>query len=334
MFIETDVEYAALLARCGSPDKNIALASQIEFAQNVANVLRGGVLVGDIVRKLYTQYRLGAGEHYLEFPLDILAPGEEDEYIAYTQPGTGRIADRHIEGDYVRVPTYKLANAIDWDLKFAENANYMVMNRLMEIFQGGFVKKINDDGFMTIISAAADRNILVYDADANPGQFTKRVVSLSQVAMRRNGGGNSASLKRSKLTDIMGSPEMLEDVRNWGIDQLDDVSRHNVYIARDGDTVLTQVFGVNLHDLDEFGEGQVYQSFFTDQLSASLQASDLELAIGLDLSNNQDFVMPIKKDVQVYNDELQHRAQRQGIYGFAELGFAVLDSRRVIAISF
>lgn len=334
MFIETDVEYAALLARCGSKDKNVALASQVEFAQMVANVLRGGVLVGDIVRMLYTQYRLGAGEHYLEFPLDILAPGEEDEYIAYTQPGTGRIADRHIEGDFVRVPTYKLASAIDWDLKFVENANYLVMNRIMEIFQAGFVKKINDDGFMTLISAAADRNILVYDADANAGQFTKRAVSLTKVAMKRNGGGNSASMKRSKLTDIMGSPEMGEDVRNWGIDQLDDQSRHNVYVATDGDRVLTQVFGVNLHELDEFGEGQIYQSFFTDQLGASLQASDVELAIGLDLSNNQDFVMPIKQDVQVYNDETQHRAQRQGIYGWAEVGFAVLDSRRVIAISF
>ncbi len=266
MFIETDAEYAALLARCGSKDKNVALASQVEFAQMVANVLRGGVLVGDIVRTLYTQYRLGAGEHYLEFPLDILAPGEEDEYIAYTQPGTGRIADRHIEGDYVRVPTYKLANAIDWDLKFAENANYLVMNRIMEIFQAGFVKKINDDGFMTLISAAADRNILVYDADANAGQFTKRAVSLTKVAMRRNAGGNSASLKRSKLTDIMGSPEMGEDVRNWGIDQLDDQSRHNVYVATDGDKVLTQVFGVNLHELDEFGEGQSFFFQSNDQI--------------------------------------------------------------------
>ena len=333
-FIVKEEAYEALLMRCGSNDRNVALAAQTEFAQALAGTLRQGVLVGDVVRNLYTQIPLGPGQHYLEYPLDILAPGEEDEYIAYTQPGTGRIPERHIEGDYVRVPTYKLANAIDWDLKFVQNVNYPVMNRIVEIFQAGFVKKINDDGWSVLISAAADRNILVYDADASAGQFTKRVVSLAKVAMRRNGGGNTGSVKRAKLTDIFGSPEMGEDVRNWGIDQLDDVSRHAIYVANDGDTVLTQVFGVNIHELDEFGEGQVYQAFYTDQLGASLEASDLELAIGLDMSNKDSFVMPVKQDVQVYNDDTMHRAQRQGIYGWAEVGFAVLDSRRVIAISF
>lgn len=333
-FITTEPKYEALLKRCGSEDRNVALAAQTEYAQAIAGTLRGGVLVGDVVRQLYTQITLGAGQHYLEYPLDILAPGEEDEYIAYTQPGTGRIPERHIEGDYVRVPTYKLANSIDWDLKFVQNVNYPVMNRIMEIFQAGFVKKINDDGWSVLISAAADRNVLVYDADATAGQFTKRVISLATTAMRRNGGGNTASLKRSKLTDVFGSPEMVEDIRNWGVDQLDDTSRREAYVAGDGADILTRVFGVNIHELDEFGEGQVYQAFYTDQLGASLQASDLELAIGLDMLNKDSFVMPVKQDVQVYNDDSMHRAQRQGIYGWCECGFAVLDSRRVIALSF
>lgn len=333
-FITTEPVYEALLKRCGDSDRNVALAAQTEFAQAIAGTLRQGILVGDVVRALYTQIGLGAGQHYLEYPLDILAPGEEDEYIAYTQPGTGRIPERHIEGDYVRVPTYKLANAIDWDLKFVQNVNYPVMNRVMEIFQAGFVKKINDDGWSVLISAAADRNLMVYDADASAGQFTKRAISLAKVVMRRNGGGNTASVKRAKLTDCFGSPEMGEDIRNWGIDQLDDASRRAVYVANDGDSVLTQVFGVNIHELDEFGEGQVYQDFYTTQLGASLQASDLELAIGLDMLNKDSFVMPVKQEVQVYNDDSMHRAQRQGIYGWCEVGFAVLDSRRVIAISF
>lgn len=333
-FINTEPAYEALLSRCGSDDRNVALAAQTEFAQALAGTLRQGVLVGDVVRNLYTQVPLGPGQFYLEYPLDILAPGEEDEYIAYTQPGTGRIPERHIEGDYVRVPTYKLTNSIDWDLKFVQNVNFPVMNRIVEIYQAGFVKKINDDGWSVLISAAADRNIMVYDADANAGQFTKRAISLAKVAMRRNGGGNTASLKRAKLTDVFGSPEMSEDIRNWGIDQLDDASRHTIYLAGDGDISLTKVFDVNIHELDEFGEGQVYQAFYTDQLGASLAPSDLELAIGLDMLNKDSFVMPVKQDVQVYNDESQHRAQRQGIYGWAEVGFAVLDSRRVIVISF
>lgn len=334
MFITTEPKYEALLMRCGSSDRNVALAAQAEFAQAIANTLRGGVLVGDVVRQIYTQVQLAKGQSYMEFPLDILAPGEEDEYIAYTQPGTGRIPERHVEGDYVRLPIYRLANAIDWDLKFMESVNYPVMNRIMEIFQAGFIKKINDDGWSVLISAAADRNILVYDADANAGQFTKRVVSLAKVAMRRNGGGNTGSMKRSKLTDIFASPEAAEDIRNWGIDQLDDASRHAVYVASDGDAVLTKVFDVTIHELDEFGESQVYQQFYTDQLGASLQASDLELAIGLDMLNKDSFYMPIGQEIKVYSDDSMHRAQRAGVYGTAAVGFGCLDSRRVIGLSF
>lgn len=350
MFLKKCPAFTDLMKRCASNDRNVAIAAQVEFAQAMAAVmsisdedlaqadlktpLRSGVLVGDVVRNIYTQAPLGRGEYFLEYPLDILAPGEEDEYIAYTQPGTGRIAERHIEGDYVRIPTYKNANAIDWDLKFMEQANYPVMGRIMDIFMAGFVKKINDDGWSCLISAAADRNVLVYDADANAGQFTKRVVSLAKITMRRNGGGNSASVKRSKLTDIFGSPELKEDILNWGIDQIDEITRNRIYTASDGSTELSNVFGVNIHDLDEFGEGQVYQQFYLDQLGAQLQASDLELAIGVDLLNKDSFVMPIKQEVQVFNDDSQHRAQRQGVYGWNGYGFGVLDSRRVMAISF
>lgn len=351
MIIKKCPQYTALMQRCASNDRNVATAAMDEFAAIVASTfslpdedensqadlnapLRSGVLVGDVVRQIYMQAPLGQGQYFLEYPLDILAPGEEDEYIAYTQPGTGRIAERHVEGDYVRVPTYRMQNAIDWDLKFMEQVNYPVMGRIMDIYQAGFVKKINDDGWSTLISAAADRNVLVYDGDAQPGQFTKRAVSLTKVTMRRNGGGNTASLKRARLTDIFGSPEMSEDIRNWGIDQLDDASRRAIYVAADGTTELTRIFDVNIHELDEFGENQVYQQFYLEQLGASLQASDVELAIGLDMLNKDSFIMPIQQEVQVFNDMSQHRAKRAGIYGWASLGFAVLDSRRVIGISF
>lgn len=333
MLLKPNPDFTALLKNCASPDRAVSLAAQEGYAQAMQTTLRQGLLVGDIVRMIYMQYPLG-DENYLEFPLDMLAPGEEDEYIAYTQPGTGKIPEKHIEGDYVRVPYYRTANSLDWDLKFAQQANYPVMNRIAEIFQAGFVKKTNDDGWAVLIAAAADRNILIYDADAGAGQFTKRLISLAKVAMKRNAGGNSATLKRGKLTDVFFSHEGEEDVRAWGVDQVDFLTQREIYTAEDGAQSLTKVFGVNLHALDEFGEGQVYQQFYTDSLGASLQASDLELAIGLDLQNQDSFLMPIKEEVQVFNDDQMHRRQRMGIYGWAAQGFGALDARRVIALSF
>ena len=59
-----------------------------------------------------------------------------------------------------------------------------------------------------------------------------------------------------------------------------------------------------------------------------------QLVIGLDQASNDSFVMPVKKEVEVYEDEALHRHQRQGYYGWAEIGFGVLDNRRVLAGSF
>ena len=152
--------------------------------------------------------------------------------------------------------------------------------------------------------------------------------------MRRNSGGNSASVGRGSLTDLYVSPEALEDVRNWGLDQIDEVTRREIYTAAEGGAPITRIFGVKLHALDELGEGQEYQSFFTSSLSGAVETNDVELVVGLDQGANDSFVMPVKQQVEIFEDPTLHRQQRAGYYGFAEIGFGVLDNRRVILGSF
>ena len=328
-----DDHFIELIKRSGSVDKNEALVAQHELAVALETPLRKGVLVGDVLDGIFEKINMEPGTA-AEFPLDLLAPGTENEHVAYTNPGHGRIPERAVEGDYVMVPTYSVASSTDYLLRYAREARWDVVGRAMQVLEAGFVKKMNDDGWHTLLAAGVDRNILVYDADAAQGQFTKRIVSLMKTVMRRNGGGNSGSLNRGRLTDIYLSPEALEDIRNWGIDQVDEVTRREIYQAGDDGAAITRVFGVNLHDMDEIGEGQEYQRFFTDQLLGGLSSSDSELVVGLDLSANDSFIMPIKQDIQIFEDDALHRHQRAGFYGWAEIGFAVLDNRRILLGSF
>jgi hypothetical protein len=69
-------------------------------------------------------------------------------------------------------------------------------------------------------------------------------------------------------------------------------------------------------------------------LAGAVQASDLELVVGIDQSARDSFIMPMKQALQVFEDPMLHRQQRAGYYGWSELGFAVLDNRRVILGSF
>ena len=97
--------------------------------------------------------------------------------------------------------------------------------------------------------------------------------------------------------------------------------------------MLTRIFGVNLHDIDELGEGQEYQLYSIAQLGVTLPANKVELLLGLDLRRRDSFVMPIREQVQVFEDDTLHRQKRGGIYGWAEQGFAALDNRRVILMA-
>ena len=325
-------EFIELLKQSGDSDKAIAMDAQREIAKALELPLRKGVLFGDVLGGIFEAMPLEPGATP-EFPLDLLAPGTEIDHVAYTNPGNGRIPERHVEGDYVMVNTYGVSSSIDFLLRYAREANWNIVPRAMQVLESAVVKKMNDDGWHTLLAAAVDRNILVYDSDAAAGQFTKRLVSLMKTVMRRNGGGNNVTAP-GRLTDMYMSPEAIEDIRNWGIDQLDEVSRREIYVASDDGGPLTRVFGVNLHDLFEMGDGQEYQEYFLNDLGGSLEASDVELVIGLDQGANDSFVMPVKKTVEIFEDPALHRHQRQGYYGWAEIGFGVLDNRRVIAGSF
>ncbi len=324
---EPTPELTDLLVRSGSPQRETSLAASAEFAKALEQPLRQGLLSGNILDGIFEPIKLAAGATP-EFPLDFLAPGTEKDFVAYTVPNHGYTPERHVEGDYVMVPTYDIGASIDYLLKYARDARWDVVGRAMEVLESAFVKKMNDDGWHTLLAAGVDRNIVVYDSDAEAGQFSKRLVSLLKTVMRRNGGGNSASNNRGMLTDLYVSPEAMEDIRNWGVDQVDETTRREIYTAADG--AVNRVFGVNLHDLDELGEGQEYQLFYNNTLSAEMPSGDNEVVVGLDLRRRDSFIMPVREEVQIYEDDTLHRQKRAGFYGWAEQGFAVLDNRRVI----
>ena len=326
-YFEYTDEMNSLLAKAGSYDTNESASAMAEIAKALELPLRKGIMDGDILGGIFEVIQLAPGATS-EFPLDFLAPGTEGDFVAYTLPNHGRIPERHVEGDYVMVPTYDIGASIDFLLKYARDARWDVVGRATEVLQKSFVKKMNDDGWHTLLAAGADRNIMIYDADASNGTFSKRLVSLMKVVMRRNGGGNSSSINRGMLTDLYISPEAEEDIRNFGVDELDEVSRREVITQEGG--LMSRLFGVNLHVLDELGAGQEYENYYLDDLSGTLPTGKQEIVVGLDLSNRDSFVMPVRQAVQIFEDPTLHRQRRAGMYGWAEQGFAALDTRRVL----
>lgn len=331
MVKKPDAELIQLIKQTADRDYQSAIAAQYELAKAITLPLREAILSGNVLDGIFEMPVMEPGRVY-EYPVSLLNPGDEDDFRAWTNPGEGRIPQRQVEADYITIPTHGIANSIDWPLRIARDGGYDIVAHCLQILRAGFEKKMSDEGWYTILSAAADRNILVYDADAANGQFTKRLVSLAKVVMRRNGGGNTASTNRSMLTDMYMSPEGLEDIRNWGVDQLDEVTRREIYVAADGG--ISRIFNVNLHDLDEFGVGADFQGFFEDTLGGTMPSGDLEIAVGLDRQRNDSFIMPVREQLSIFPDPALHRSQLAGYYGWQEYGVGVLDNRRTLLLSF
>lgn len=332
LFAEPPDEVKALLRRSASNDLPVAMAAQRELAVALELPLRKGNLVGDITGDIFERINLEP-DAAPEFPLDLLAPGVENEHRAYAIPGHGRIPERTFEADYIMIPTFEIGSSIDWPLKLARNARWDIVGRALEVFEAGFVKKSNDDAFHTVITAAARRNVFIYDPNAGAGRLSLRLITLMQQAMRRNAGGNTASLMRGFLTDVYMSIEMLEDMRNWTIADVPEGVRNQVFSSAEG--YVGQLFNTRLHDLIELGSGQEYQNFYTDAdgLNGALAPGDVELLIGLDLQRNDSFVNPIRQPLQVFEDGQLHRQRRAGVYGWLEHGFGILDNRRLLLAS-
>lgn len=294
----------------------------------VVGPIREGVLDGDIFGGIYSVQPFAPGTE-VKYPLDFVTPGTEGEYAAYTIPKTGYIPEKNVEGDYVIVPTYKVGLALDWSIDYARDCRWDIMARVAQVLEAMLVRKCNFDGWRNIVAAATDRNVIALDSNAPAGYFTKRLVSLMQLAMRRYAGGNSTSLNPTTLTDIYISPENMEDIRSWDLTQVDDVTRREIYVNKTGK--FSEMFGVRIHELFELGENQMLQTYFA-ALGGSFTGGDKELVVGLcktDAANNA-FVMPLVDSLELYDDPALLRQQRQGTFGWQRHGFAVLDNRATI----
>ncbi len=299
-------------------------------AFNEQTPLRRAVFREDLIGNIFTRIQLEPGASS-RFPLDFIAEGEQDDFMAFVMPKQGYIPENHVEGDEIYINTYRIANSIDWDLAYARDARWDVISRAFEAFRAGFVGRLNDDGWHVILAAALATGEMVTDSAATAGVFTKELVSKMKTRQRRR-------TLNGLLTDLYVSPEAFEDMRAWTLTQVDDVTRREIFVSEqlNGLNPTINIFGVNIRDMRELGVSQEYQLYYTSTLSGSLGGSgtDTELVVGLDLAKDDSFVMPVREDIKVFDDPVLHRQGRAGIYGWSEIGLAALDGRRVLPGSF
>ena len=180
-------------------------------------------------------------------------------------------------------------------------------------------------------------------ASTGAGYLSKELINKMIVGFKRIG---------RTLTDLYVAPEDAADIREWTDTDIDPVTRREIFQAAG----MGSLWNVRLHEVQHLGAtglyningqkadgtdseygkfvatGNVYHQYNIDTANVTNadgtinQLGETQI-MGFDLSVNDSLVMPIRKEYEAHDDPTLLRVQKQGFFGWAELGFACLDSR-------
>jgi hypothetical protein len=288
----------------------------------------------------------------------LVYPVAEDfEIPVWVLPGLGYVAQNFIEGigEEVFVPTFTIDASADWKITYARDSRVDIAQRAAARAAKDLANYEEECGWRVIMPAATSsftgkgllgsRPAPIYEiqpSSTGAGYFSKELMNKMIVGFKRIG---------RTLTDIYLSPEDAADIREWTDTDIDPVTRREIFQA----SGMGSIWNVNLHEVQHLGATGLYNINSSSSAYGKFLATDnagtdeynayvLENAnvtnadgtvntlgetqiMGFDLSVNDSLVMPIRKEYEAYEDPTLLRVQKQGFFGWAELGFACLDSR-------
>ncbi len=282
---------------------------------------------------------------------------EDFEIPVWVLPGLGYVAQNFIEGigEEVFVPTFSIDTAADWKITYARDSRIDIPQRAAARAAKDLANYEEECGWRVIMPAATSsftgkgllgsRPAPIYEiqpASTGAGYFSKELMNKMIVGFKRIG---------RTLTDIYLSPEDAADIREWTDTDIDPVTRREIFQA----SGMGSIWNVNLHEIQHLGATGLYNinssdssygkfiatdNAGTDEYNAYVLENPNKTAadgtittlgetqiLGFDMTANDSLVMPIRKEFEAHDDPTLLRVQKQGFFGWAEIGYACLDPR-------
>jgi len=271
-------------------------------------------------------------------------------------PGLGYMAQNFIEGigEEVFVPTFAINASADWKVTYARDSRIDIPQRSAARVAKDLANYEEECGWRIIMPAATSsfsgkgllgsRPAPIYEinpASTGAGYLSKELINKMMVGFKRIG---------RVLTDLYVSPEDAADIREWTDTDIDPTTRREIFQA----SGMGSIWNVTLHEVQHLGatglyningNGSAYGKFMADGSNLynsytldnpNITSADGTIStlgetqvLGFDLTVNDSLVMPIRKEYEAIDDPTLLRVQKQGFFGWAELGFACLDPRMV-----
>ena len=350
-------EQLELLKAMASRNRDVAYEAQAALGSFMGPILAEVINNAPALSNLFTTLSFNPDDNP-SIPLDLYYDITAEDYITvYSQSMPGGLPTNHVAptASELKFTTYNLDSAVSFDKRYASKSRLDVVGKTFtRVAQEILLKQERTSANLVLGTLADTTDHLLTSKFA--GRFLladlNALITKSKRVNESWSGGTPVS-KRSGVTDLLVSPEVIEDIRgmaynpinteggtdgsnnnkDWGVTAPDDIRRG---LFNDSGE-MASFFGVNLMELYQLGplaDGNQFTKIFNGL--NTMTRSDLVL--GLDLSRDSLFravVLDSESGAEftlAADDQYSVRQQKIGYYGAVEEGRMVLDKRAIFGV--
>lgn len=376
-------EQVELVKALASKNREVAYEAQVALAEFIGPVLAEVINNAPTVSNLFTSLQFNA-EDNPSIPLDLYYDIFDEDYIkVYSQTVAGGLPQNIVQptASELKIATYRLDSAVAFDKKYAAKSRLDVVSKsFTRVAQEVMLKQERTSAnlIMTALAnastgnsaTAADNYHVFRSAAANRfvlNDLNKLFTKIKRINASFVGGTPSGA--RRGLTDLLVSPEIVEELRGMaynpigtkgpdlttapaagdgsGITATDEI-RNQIF----NQSGLPEFFGVSLMEILELGVGKKFNTIFdtvagstayadhytTAGSAAAFNGATEEVVVGLDRSRDS-LIRAVAVDSDtgsefnlVADDQYTLRQGKIGYYGALEEGRMVLDNRALVGL--
>ena len=378
-------EQVELIKALASKNREVAFDAQVALAEFIGPVLAEVINNAPTVSNLFTSLQFNA-EDNPSIPLDLYYDIFDEDYIkVYSQSVAGGLPQNIVQplASELKIATYRLDSAVAFDKKYAAKSRLDVVSKsFTRVAQEVMLKQERTSAnlLMTALanastgnSSTATDNLHVFRAAA-AGRFVLNDLNKLFTKIKRINAsfvGGTPSGARRGLTDLIVSPEIIEEIRGMAYNPINtkgslttgnaaSQTASNAPIAatdaiRDqifNQSGIPEFFGVSIMEILELGVGKKFNTIFdtvagstsyaghyaVTSSAAEFDGATEEILIGLDRSRDS-LIRAVAVDADsgsefnlVADDQYTLRQGKVGYYGSLEEGRMVLDNRALVGL--
>ena len=358
-------EQVELVKAMASRNRDVAYEAQTALAEFIGPVLAEVINNAPALSNLFTTLQYNADDNP-SIPLDLYFDVSDEDYVqVYSQSRAGGLPTSEVlpTSSELKIATYSLDSAVSFDRRYAAKSRMDVVAKTMTRVAQEILLKQNTISANVVLKALADASTNSKDhvidatvADRFVLADLNALITRSKRIVTSFVGGTPDARQGRGVTDIICSPEIVEELRAIAYNPINTASAPNGSAADDSvrtaDVIAQEAYnaagapsfyGINVIELNEFGVGNTgFNAVFgTHAAGGSTNAQTFaaatdEIVVGIDRSR-ESLVRPVAVDAEnggefnlIADDQYSIRQNKIGYFGSLEEGRIVLDDRALV----